>query len=76
LDPWPNRDFSLVALGYKREHKRLALDSPEARFKLAKTTDKDHPSLRSSEGWEIWLPVLSFSNRKRILSQCDIETEP
>jgi len=75
-DPWPNPSFSLVALGYKREHKRLDLDSPEARFKLAKTNDKDHPSLRSSEGWEIWLPVLSFSNRKRILSQSDIEAEP
>jgi membrane-associated protease RseP (regulator of RpoE activity) len=72
-DPWPNPDFSLVALGYKRQHKRLDLDSPESRFKLAQTSDQDHPSLRSSEGWEVWLPVFSFSTRKRIVSQSDIE---
>jgi hypothetical protein len=68
-DPWPNPDFSLVALGYKRQHKRLDLTSPESQFKLV--ASDDHASLRTSEGWKIWLPIVSFSSRKCILSQSE-----
>jgi PDZ domain-containing protein len=78
-DPWPNPDFSLVALGYRRQHKRLDLHSPESRFKLANRDQEqcdDPANLRSSEGWEIWLPIVSFSSRKRILSQSDAESQP
>jgi hypothetical protein len=78
-DPWPNPDFSLVAFGFKQQHKRVELDSPESRFRLSTSNrkDPDEPTgLRSSEGWEIWLPVVSFSSRKRILSQSDREGRP
>jgi hypothetical protein len=68
VDPWPNPDFALVALGYQRQHKRLDLDSPESRLKLSAREHGQH-GLRSPEGWEVWLPVVSFSSRKRILSQ-------
>ena len=67
-DLWPNPGFSLIALGYKRQDNRIELDSPESRFDLARR-DEDSKGLRSREGWEIWLPVCSFSNRKRILAQ-------
>jgi hypothetical protein len=59
----------LIALGYKRQDSRVELDSPESRFDLARRDEQDSKGLRSREGWEIWLPVCSFSNRKRILAQ-------
>ena len=68
-DLWPNPGFSLIALGYKRQDKRIELDSPESLFDLAHRHDDDSKGLRSREGWEVWLPVLSFSHRKRILAQ-------
>lgn len=69
-DLWPDPDFSLIALGYKRQDRRLELDSPESRFKLS-TREDESKGLRSSEGWEIWLPIISLSTRKRILSQAE-----
>ncbi|HKQ39453.1 MAG TPA: PDZ domain-containing protein [Verrucomicrobiae bacterium] len=75
-DLWPNPDFSLVALGYKRQENRTELDSPESRFELS-GHGPDQPErtdgLRSREGWEVWLPVCSFSSRKRILAQTAVE---
>ena len=71
-DLWPNPDFSLIALGYQRQHKRVELASPESRLKLASRKDKS-TGLRSAEGWEVWLPICSFSSRKRILSQTAAE---
>ena len=71
-DLWPNPGFSLVALGYKRQDNRLELDSPESRFDLAHRSKRAADvsrGLRSREGWEVWLPICSFSNRKRILAQ-------
>lgn len=64
-DLWPNPDFSLIALGYKRQHKRVELGSPEARLKQKGNS----AALRSPEGWEIWLPVCAFSSRQQIVSQ-------
>jgi len=67
FDPWPNPDFSLVALGFKRQHQRVDLDSPESRFE--RSFHAADGSLHSREGWEVWLPVASFSSRKTIVSQ-------
>jgi PDZ domain len=68
-DLWPNPGFSLIALGYKRQDHRVELDSPESRFDLARRDEENSKGLRSREGWEVWLPVFSFSQRKRILAQ-------
>ena len=68
-DLWPNPGFSLIALGYKRQDNRIELDSPESRFDFARRDEENSKGLRSREGWEIWLPVCSFSQRKRILAQ-------
>lgn len=75
-DLWPNPGFSLVALGYKRHEYRIELDSPESRLTLDRRRDvcqDTSPGLRSREGWEAWLPVCSFSSRKRILAQTAFE---
>ena len=72
-DLWPNPGFSLIALGYKRQDRRIDLDSPESRFEFAMRDDDAPGGLRSREGWEVWLPVCSFSSRKRILAQTLIE---
>ena len=72
-DLWPNPEFSLVAFGYNRQDRRIDLDSPESRFELAKRDGQPPRGLRSREGWEVWLPVCSFSSRKRILAQTIME---
>jgi len=75
-DLWPNPGFSLVALGYKRQENRIELDSPESRLRLAhrgSSHENTSPGLRSREGWEVWLPICSFSSRKRILAQTALE---
>lgn len=76
FDLWPNPGFSLVALGYKRQGNRIELDSAESRLRLAhrgSSHENTSPGLRSREGWEVWLPVCSFSSRKRILAQTALE---
>src|SRR5262249_47664110 len=69
LDLWPNDEFSLMALGYKRQQKRVEMDSPEVRF--IQRTQAEAVSTRGfdgREGWEMWLALFSVGERKRILS--------
>jgi hypothetical protein len=73
-DLWPNDQFSLVALGYKRQQKRVELESPDVRFiQHTQTTNdagrKSSPGFEGREGWDIWLALISVGERKRILSQ-------
>jgi hypothetical protein len=73
-DLWPNDQFSLIALGYKRQQQRIELDSPEVRFVRHTQTARDAAAKASTgfdgrEGWEMWLALFSVGGHKRILAQ-------
>ena len=73
---WPTPDFSLVALGFEEEPKRLDLQDSKSKFYLAERTRQGQPEnqdgwtgLRSDEGWRTWLGPIAFEKRRVIVSQ-------
>jgi membrane-associated protease RseP (regulator of RpoE activity) len=73
---WPSPDFSLVALGYDEEPKRLDLEDATSKFYIAENKRNGNPGekegwlgLRSEEGWKTWLGPISFEKRRMIVSQ-------
>jgi hypothetical protein len=70
-DVFPNPEFSLIALGFKRRSARLELNSPETQFLLSTRVANGSASsgVSSREGWQAWLAIISLGSHKRILSQ-------
>lgn len=74
FDLLPNPDFSLVALGFKRKHDRVQLDSPRQNYiRSVKPEKAAEKGVGSHEGWRVWLGPLSLSDRKTILTQESVE---
>jgi len=76
LDVWPDPDFSLLAVGYKEDKKRVDLRSAKGRY-LHELREKEHlasaeetwQGLPVEEGWKAWLGPISFAQNKVIVSQ-------
>jgi hypothetical protein len=74
FDLFPDPDFSLVAVGYRQDRKRVELHSPRNEFIHQTRVDKDQPSDDRSasvqgEGWRAWLAIFSLGGHKSILGQ-------
>ncbi len=74
LDLFPDPDFSLIALGYSRNERRIELNSPHFEFvRQLQAQDQKEPSaehgIASYEGWRAWLAIFSLGSRMAILSQ-------
>lgn len=72
VDLWPNRDFSLFVLGYKRDLERAQLRSPEAEYSRAVrkadgAKDDDEPG--DGEGWSCWVSPFNLGLHQKILTQ-------
>ena len=65
-DLWPNPDFSLVALGYRRDESRSELKSAESEYRARCNSGDYHPF---DGEWSAWLAILQVSRQKEILSQ-------
>lgn len=73
VDLFPNPNFSLVALGYEQNDKRLQLDEPMQKY-LRELQEKEGGTngwqgLQSAEGWKTWLGPISFARHKVIWEQ-------
>jgi len=73
---WPTPDFSLVALGFDEEPKRLDLQDSKSKFYLAEKARQGQPEnqdgwigLLSDEGRKTWLGPIAFEKRRVIVSQ-------
>ncbi len=66
IDLLPDPNFSLIALGFKRDHDRLELNAPLTRIHPPADPDS---GTSSHEGWRAWVGPLSIGATKRILSQ-------
>lgn len=77
-DVFPNPEFSLIALGFKRHSARLELHSPETQFLLRTrgANGSARSGVSSREGWQAWLAIISLGSHKRILSQDLVEVSP
>lgn len=69
FDLLPNPDFSLVALGYKRNEERVQLDSTQRNYIRSVKGETAETGVPSEEGWRAWLAIFSVSDTKQILSQ-------
>jgi hypothetical protein len=65
LDLWPDPNFSLIALGYRRDHNRTELNSVEEKYRRQIYPDH-HPADRE---WFTWLALFRLWKEKEILSQ-------
>jgi PDZ domain len=65
-DLWPNPDFSLVALGYKRDRSRPELGSVQETFRR-NCDPKGYQAIEPN--WRAWLVIMEVSTHKKILSQ-------
>jgi hypothetical protein len=75
IDPIPDPDFSLVALGYRHKEDRLNLTDSKVIYQRTfsassmNSTNAMANGYRSSEGWNSWLGIFSLGEHKMILSQ-------
>jgi membrane-associated protease RseP (regulator of RpoE activity) len=74
LDLIPDPEFSLIALGYSRNHQRSELHSPRNEFiRQVNSANQKEPGSDSftnnGEGWLTWLAIFSVGGHKSILSQ-------
>ena len=79
LDLWPDPDFSLVALGYSHNERRLELHSPQQEFIRRTQAEKqkektENAGVTSDEGWCSWLAIFSCGGGKTILTQEIVES--
>jgi hypothetical protein len=71
FDLFPDPNFSLVALGFKREDDRVQLDSVRQKY-IRNTGEKTATNVKgvsSPEGWRAWLGPFSLTDHKTILTQ-------
>ncbi|MHB8519889.1 MAG: PDZ domain-containing protein [Limisphaerales bacterium] len=71
---FPGDNFSLVVLGYERNHKHLELHGtvPTYRRLLAPPDPKaqtEEKEMASEEGWRVWIACFAVGGNRQILSQ-------
>ena len=76
-DIWPTPNFNLLPIAsFKRETKRLELNSPESilrRNARKKSSDTDEGGTGSREGWNAWLVLFGLGKHSTIMSQEVVE---